>query len=228
MHPYHACSSPPPPMPQQLFLCSVGVSSRRCGSARERVAVRRGMAVVLHERRHRFPPISFIDRSCQQVEFGKRAGGSHPWVLLMPPLARPTTSLVTAATLQEREKQARKKAAAAGVPYVEGAAEAPAEGDAPDDTTRRASAAEETSRRAVDAAANSKGDAGKGGEEEEEAGLVEEGAAWAAGTGGAEEEEEWVDEWGCPLGGAGLVLVMLAIIIAYFVQKALNPAQPHI
>ncbi|CAI5959382.1 unnamed protein product [Closterium sp. NIES-65] len=57
---------------------------------------------------------------------------------------------------------------------------------------------------------------------ERQAGLVEEGAAWAAGAGGAEEEEEWVDEWGCPLGGAGLVLVLVAIIIAYLVVSVVR------
>ncbi|CAI5470921.1 unnamed protein product [Closterium sp. Yama58-4] len=78
------------------------------------------------------------------------ADAAQHGVLTFPsPLSSPS---VLSIALQEREKRTRKKAAAAGVPYVEGAAEAPAEGETPEDTTTGddASAAEETSRRAVE------------------------------------------------------------------------------
>ncbi|CAI5469333.1 unnamed protein product [Closterium sp. Yama58-4] len=124
---------------------------------------------------------------------------------------------------KEREKRARKKAAAAGVPYVEGAAEAPAEGEAADDTTTGddASAAEETN---TSAAANSKGDAGKGGEAE--AGLSRrEQRRRQALVALRKKKSGWLS--GSALWGvAGVLAVVLAIVIAYYVQKALNPAQP--
>ncbi|CAI7928994.1 unnamed protein product [Closterium sp. NIES-54] len=113
---------------------------------------------------------------------------------------------------KEREKRARKKAAAAGVPYVEGAAEAPAEGDAPEDTTADddASAAEETS-----ALANSKGDGGKGGEAE--AGLSRrEQRRRQALVALRKKKSGWLSG-GALWGVAGVLAVVLAIVIAYYV-----------
>ncbi|CAI5987750.1 unnamed protein product [Closterium sp. NIES-64] len=122
---------------------------------------------------------------------------------------------------KEREKRARKKAAAAGVPYVEGAAEAPAEGEAPEDATTGddASAAEETG-----AAANSKGDAGKGGEAE--AGLSRREQRRRQALVALRKKKSGLLSGSALWGLAGILAVVLAIVIAYYVQKALNPAQP--
>ncbi|CAI5491616.1 unnamed protein product [Closterium sp. Naga37s-1] len=113
---------------------------------------------------------------------------------------------------KEREKRARKKAAAAGVPYVEGAAEAPAEGDAPEDTIAGddASAAEETS-----ALANSKGDGGKGGEAEAGLSRREQRRRQALVT-LRKKKSGWLSG-GALWGVAGVLAVVLAIVIAYYV-----------
>ncbi|GJP68941.1 hypothetical protein CLOP_g25577 [Closterium sp. NIES-67] len=120
---------------------------------------------------------------------------------------------------KEREKRARKKAAAAGVPYVEGAAEAPAEGDAPDDanTGDEASAAEESSAAAA---------APDGTAWEKEAGLSRrEQRRRQALVALRKKKSGWLSGnvlWAV----GGLAAVILVIVIAYFVQQALYPAQP--
>ncbi|GJP31414.1 hypothetical protein CLOM_g12051 [Closterium sp. NIES-68] len=120
---------------------------------------------------------------------------------------------------KEREKRARKKAAAAGVPYVEGAAEAPAEGDAPDDanTGDEASAAEESSAAAA---------AADGTAWEKEAGLSRrEQRRRQALVALRKKKSGWLSGnvlWAV----GGLAAVILVIVIAYFVQQALYPAQP--
>ncbi|CAI5968631.1 unnamed protein product [Closterium sp. NIES-65] len=119
----------------------------------------------------------------------------------------------------EREKRARKKAAAAGVPYVEGAAEAPAEGEAPEDATTGddASAAEETG-----AAANSKGDAGKGGEAE--AGLSRREQRRRQALVALRKKKSGLLSGSALWGLAGILAVVLAIVIAYYVVSGAGNA----
>ncbi|CAI6012095.1 unnamed protein product [Closterium sp. NIES-65] len=120
---------------------------------------------------------------------------------------------------KEREKRARKKAAAAGVPYVEGAAEAPAEGEAPEDATTGddASAAEETG-----AAANSKGDAGKGGEAE--AGLSRREQRRRQALVALRKKKSGLLSGSALWGLAGILAVVLAIVIAYYVVSGAGNA----